>query len=109
METVLPYWGNWWRHENLDNAMTGIHDLFMFRKYGYSRACTQLSVDIRNGKVSRDYALYELRRLEASFPEAYMGVRLNDILDHISMTREEFDGLLFRFTNYRLTDADYVS
>lgn len=109
MATALPFWGNWWTHENLDNAMTGIHDLFMFRKYGYSRACTQLSVDIRNGRISREYALSELYKLEGYFPEAYMGVRLDTVLKYIGMSRAEFDMLLFKFTNYRLTTDDYVS
>jgi hypothetical protein len=34
---VLPCEANWWEAENQDNAMTGLHDHSMYRKYGYGR------------------------------------------------------------------------
>jgi len=57
MHQVLPCAANWWPHENLDNAQTGIHDYFMWLKYGYGRGATQISIDVRSGLASRDNAL----------------------------------------------------
>jgi hypothetical protein len=48
---------NYWPWENLDNAQTGIHDYFAWLKYGYTRGCAQISVDVRSGRVTRANAL----------------------------------------------------
>ena len=52
-----PCEANWWRHENLDNAQTGLHDHMMYRKYGYGRGCAQLAVDVRAGRQTRAFGL----------------------------------------------------
>ena len=93
---------SWWEFENLDNAMTGIHDYFMFLKYGYNRACPQLSVDIRTGYISRDEAIPELHKREGHFPTRYAGVMLNEVLKHIGMETTEFFNVSERFTNREL-------
>jgi len=91
MICVHPFEGNWWEAENQDNAQTGIHDYFMYLKYGYSRGTTQISVDVRNGLVSRDDALEWCEVSEPIFPEVYMGVWATDILERIGLNRDEFD------------------
>ena len=93
---------SWWPFENLDNAMTGIHDYFMFLKYGYNRACPQLSVDIRTGYITREAAIPELNKREGHFPTRYAGVMLNDVLGHIGMKVDEFFKVSERFTNHDL-------
>jgi N-acetyl sugar amidotransferase len=47
MQERLPCAANLWPAENLDNAMTGLHDHAMYRKYGYGRLAAQVSVDVR--------------------------------------------------------------
>jgi hypothetical protein len=46
-----PCEANWWEHENLDNAQTGLHDHLMYRKYGFGRGAAQISVDVRSYKL----------------------------------------------------------
>lgn len=100
MDWALPCSGNWWAHENLDNAMTGIHDFMMLRKYGYGRACAQLSVDIRLGKISRVDALMHLTELEKHFPWTYCNVPILRVLNHIGIdTVDEFNNIAEKFTN----------
>lgn len=84
-----PSLANWWPWENLDNAQTGIHDWFMYLKYGYNRADAQLSVDVRDGRITRDAAdlLGNMRR---KFPEYYCGVHYGEILDRIGMDPKRF-------------------
>lgn len=84
----------WWAFENLDNAQTGIHDLLMEVKYGYPRAAPQLSVDIRMGRLTRDVAQGYLEQRVGHFPEVYAGVGIDEVLDRIDMTREEFDTIV---------------
>lgn len=93
-----PGEANWWEHENLDNAQTGLHDYMMWRKYLYGRACAQLSVDIRSGIISRDKALIELEKRDGVFPYIYAGVRVQDVLERIGITMPGFLNIMDKFT-----------
>lgn len=99
MKTKLPSTSNWWDFENLDNAMTGLHDYMMQMKYGYGRACAQLSVDIRNDVISRADAMQELLQIGCRFPHHYAGVPIKDILERIDMTMPELQATIKKFTN----------
>lgn len=96
---LRPCAGNWWAHENLDNAQTGIHDWFGWLKYGYGRGCAQISVDVRSGRISRDEALAWVEKHDGAFPEWYMDIRVSEILDRIGMSRTNFDDIARQFTN----------
>lgn len=102
MRVELPSRANWWVHENLDNAMTGIHDYMMYRKYGYGRACPQLSVDIRFGRITREAALEVLGERESAFPLYYAGVPLTAVCKHIGVNVSEMLDIIHRFTNHNL-------
>jgi hypothetical protein len=109
-ETMVPCAANAWSHENLDNAQTGLHDHMMYRKYGYGRGCSQLAVDVRTGRVTREYALQFIEHNDGIFPFFYMGVHISYVLDRIGMTFEDLEPLLERFTNHDLftdNDRDY--
>ena len=95
----LPSLANWWPHENLDNAQTGLHDYVMWRKYGFGRACSQLSVDIRAGLISREDALIELEAREGKFPAVYAGVSASAMLDRIGITYPYLWEVMEKFTN----------
>ena len=101
MEVKNPSRANWWEHENLDNAMTGIHDYMMFRKYGLSRACQQLSVDIRMGMITREYGL-KMLEIENNFPEIYAGVPVSKVCEKLHIDREFLDKTIDKFTNRNL-------
>jgi N-acetyl sugar amidotransferase len=90
MIQTVPSTANYWRGENEDNAMTGIHDYFMARKYGYGRLCAQISVDIRCGLISREDALEIVTKRDGLFPEVYAGVHWRKVLDHIGMSEPRF-------------------
>lgn len=92
--TVLPSKANWWDFENLDNAQTGLHDYMMWLKYGYGRACAQLSVDIRSGRITREDALKELKRRDGVFPVNYAGVDIDDVLEKINMSYKYLESIL---------------
>jgi hypothetical protein len=96
-ESALPCNANWWRGENLDNAQTGLHDYMMWRKYGYGRACAQLSVDVRNGVLDREKALEHLESREGRFPEVYAGVYSGTMLDQIGIDRARLEVIMADF------------
>src|SRR5512135_573174 len=86
-----PSIANWWEWENLDNAQTGIHDLFMRLKYGFGRGCQQISVDVRTGRVDRAFALDWVESNDAAPFTTYADVPMSHILSRIGMTRREFE------------------
>lgn len=106
MQQQIPCEANWWPAENLDNAMTGIHDHFMYRKYGYGRAAAQLSVDVRRGKIARAEALEIVRQRDGTFPWVYAGIHFEAVLKRIQMNAADFWGLAERFTNRDLFQGD---
>ncbi len=99
---ALPSQANWWDSENLDNAQTGIHDHFMYRKYGMGRLCQQISVDIREKRIKREKALEICNERDGAFPESYAGVSIGDVLDRLGLCRDRFDQLADEFTNWDL-------
>lgn len=102
MLQAKPCAANWWKHENLDNAQTGIHDHMMYRKFGFGRGCQQISVDVRAGRVTREDALTWVRKWDGVFPYSYLNVPYEEVLRHISMTRYQFEQTLQQFTNPEL-------
>jgi hypothetical protein len=96
---AMPSAANWWAFENLDNAQTGLHDYFMYRKFGFGRGCQQISVDVRAGRWPREAALEWVERDDGIFPEVYGGVLVSQVLDRIGMTRPRLDELVERFSN----------
>ena len=99
MLTQMPCLGNWWRHENLDNGQTGIHDYFGWLKYGYTRGCAQISVDVRAGLVTREFALNWISHFAGGLPGYYMGVPLEDVLSRIGTPHDDFMATADQFTN----------
>lgn len=106
MVQVSPSIANWWPHENLDNAQTGLHDHGMYRKYGYGRGCAQISVDVRAGRITREKALEWVDAWDGAFPHQYMGIDKDQILERIGITEKRMWELLDQFTNKDLFDPD---
>jgi hypothetical protein len=94
-----PSAANWWVHENLDNAQTGIHDYFMWLKYGFGRGCQQISVDVRTGVLQRRHALDWVEHHDHLFPTVYAGVDFEGVLASIGMRYSDFSQVCDRFRN----------
>ncbi len=94
-------------YENLDNSQTGIHDYFMFLKFGFGRASSIASLHIRRGRITRQDALEIVRRHDGKFPWTYLGKPLEEILKPLDISLDEFMRICVQFTNKKLfvTDA----
>ena len=93
-------------YENLDNYQTGIHDYFKFLKFGFGRATDQICLDIRRGKLTREAGIEKVRAFEGFFPWSYLGKSLEDILEQIDLSLEDFTTVCDRFTNKRIFKVD---
>ena len=98
----MPGPANYWEAENLDNAQTGLHDHMMYRKYGYGRTAAQVSVDVRNGLLTREQAMLHVKSRDGVFPYMYVGIDIERVLERIGMTMGDLDKVLQQFTNWDL-------
>ena len=102
MKAELPCEANWWEWENLDNLDTFWHDQGMYRKYGYGRFVSQISVDIRSGLISRSDALKLSHQYDGFVSDTYCGLSIYDSADRIGLSKEEMWKCLDKFTNWDL-------
>lgn len=93
-------------YENLDNCQTGIHDYFKFLKFGFGRATDLACLHLRRGRLTRDEALKLVRLHDGKFPWEYLGCHIDEILNDMDMTLEEFTKICDQFTNKKLFMCD---
>lgn len=101
-----PVEGSLVNYENLDNYQTGIHDYFKFLKYGFGRATDLACLHIRHGRLQRRDAVKIVKMHDGKFPREYLGCPIEEILDDIGMSPEEFIKICDRFTNKKLFLCD---
>jgi len=94
-------------YENLDNHQTGIHDYFKFLKFGFGRATDLACLHLRRGRITRAEAVAMVQRHDGKFPWTYLHKPIQEILDPLDLTLDEFVKICDRFTNKKLfvTDA----
>jgi N-acetyl sugar amidotransferase len=93
-------------YENLDNYQTAIHEYFKFLKFGFGRATDHACLHIRRGRISRDMGLEIVKRNDGKFPWEYLGKSLEDILEPLSLTVDEFIKICDKFTNKKIFKRD---
>jgi len=89
-------------YENLDNHQTGIHDYFKFLKFGFGRASDIACLHLRRGRITRQDALEMVRKHDGKFPWTYLGKPLEQILEPMNLSVEEFIKICDRFTNKKI-------
>jgi N-acetyl sugar amidotransferase len=97
-----PCEANWWDFENLDNLDTYWHDHAMWRKYGYGRGCTQISVDIREGLIGRKEALIWVEKHDGQVVDKYMGHSIYETAERIGLTKDQMWEYMDNFTNWSI-------
>jgi N-acetyl sugar amidotransferase len=93
-------------YENLDNHQTGIHDYFKYIKFGFGRATDHACLHVRRGRLTREEACIIVKKHDGNFPWFCLGKPLEDILERIDMTVEEFIKICDQFTNKKVFKTD---
>jgi hypothetical protein len=101
-----PVEGSLINYENLDNVQTGIHDYFKFLKFGFGRATDLACLHVRRGRLTREDAIKAIKMHDGKFPWIYLGVPIDEVLNEIDMTLEEFIRVCDRFTNKKIFLCD---
>ncbi len=98
--------GDYDDYENLDNYQAGIHEYFKFLKFGFGRCSDQASMHIRRGRISREDAMQVVKERDGAFRWTYLDKKLEDILEPLDITVDEFVKICDEFTNKKLFLTD---
>lgn len=98
--------GSMVNYENLDNHQTGIHDYFKYLKFGFGRATDLACIHIRRGRLTREDGINIAKNLDGKYPWEYLGKSLEDILNPLEISLDEFMKLCDQFTNKRIFKRD---
>ncbi len=104
LETTVE--GSIVNYENLDNHQTGIHDYFKFLKFGFGRATDLACLHLRRGRITRADAMDLVKEHDGRFPWTYLGKSIEEILDPLGISLDEFIKICDRFTNKKIFKTD---
>jgi N-acetyl sugar amidotransferase len=93
-------------YENLDNYQVGIHDYFKYLKFGFGRATDIMNNLIRRKIITREDALEIVKKNDGMYPHSYLNKNIENILEQINMTIDDFDKICDTFTNKQLFKKD---
>lgn len=93
-------------YENIDNYQVGIHDYFKFLKFGFGRASDLVSMHIRRGRLTREQGMNIVKNCDGKFPWTYLDKPLEEILEPLDITVNEFIKICDQFTNKKLFKVD---
>lgn len=82
-------------YADLDDAFLAIHHWLKWYKFGFTRAFDNLSLEIRNNRLSRDAAIKRLAELGEQRPDG----AIDAFCDHVGITRQHFFEVVERFRN----------
>jgi len=93
-------------YENLDNYQTGIHDYFKYLKFGFGRATDIACLHLRRGRITREDAIAMVKEHDGKFPWTYLHKPIEEILEPLDMSIEEFIKVCDSFTNRKIFATD---
>ena len=90
--------GTYSKYNSLDDKIDGFHYWSTFIKFGIGRATYDSAQEIRNKHLTRDEAKILVKRFDGEFPNKYF----KEILDYLSMDKNEFFALSDKFRSPHL-------
>jgi N-acetyl sugar amidotransferase len=85
-------------YADIDDAFIAVHHYFKWPKFGFTRSFDNLSLEIRNGRIGRDQAIVELRRLGDETPHG----DIDEFCAFLGIGRGRFDLIVERFRNHEI-------
>ncbi len=78
-----------------DTHIIFLYHYLMYLKFGFGRAASIASADIRRGAITRNQAINISKKYDGEYPEPY----IDTYLDFYDMTRDEFDATIDKWVN----------
>jgi len=78
--------GTFTNYAQLDDKLQDLHAYMMYIKFGFGRAWSDVCIEIRSGRMTREEGIEYVKKYDGIFPHEY----LNDYLEYFDMTEDEF-------------------
>jgi N-acetyl sugar amidotransferase len=98
-----PSEGTYRNYVGIDEKINRLHQYMKVLKFGYGRATDHACEDIRNGRLTRNEAKELIRQYDLKDISDYY---VNDFLDFIGISREEFFETLEKIRNMEIWKRD---
>tara|TARA_B100001057_G_scaffold495612_1_gene595076 strand:- start:1566 stop:2729 length:1164 start_codon:yes stop_codon:yes gene_type:complete len=82
--------GTYSKYASLDDKLDGFHYYLMFIKFGIGRATSDAAHEVRDGKISREEAVYLVKKYDGEFPNKYYKI----LLKYCNITDEKFQNII---------------
>jgi N-acetyl sugar amidotransferase len=82
--------GSYSKYCSLDDKIDWLHWYTYHTKFGIGRATNDSAQEIRNGDITRAEGIALVKRFDGEYPKIY----LNDILNYLKVSKEEFDEII---------------
>ena len=90
--------GTYSKYSSIDDRIDMFHYYTTLAKFGIGRATYDAAQEVRNGKITREEALFLVKRYDEEFPRKYF----KDFLEYISLTEDDFHATVDRFRSPHL-------
>ena len=97
-ERVSRSVGSYENFSATDTRLVFLYHYLMYLKFGFGRALSLASSDIRRGALTRKEALSLAKKYDGEYPEPY----IVEYLSYYKMTRKEFDVVIDKWANKEL-------
>ena len=85
--------GTYQKYASLDDKIDGFHYYTSFIKFGFGRAMSDSTMEIRNGHITKEEGLGLMKQFDGEFPKKYE----KEFFDYISMNKIEFNEVCNKF------------
>jgi len=100
-----PVEGIGYDYENLDNYQTGVHDYFKYLKFGFGRSTDLVNNHIRRERITRAQGKEIILLHDGKYPNSYLGKPLEEVLEPLDITVDEFIEICNKFANKDLFEC----
>jgi len=95
--------GTFTNYAQLDDKIQDLHAYMMFIKFGFGRAWSDVCIEIRAGRMTREEGIDMINRYDGVFPHKY----LKDYLEFYDMTEDEFWSTIDSFRSPDIWEKKY--
>lgn len=85
--------GTYQKYASIDDKIDGFFYYTSYIKFGYGRAMSDSTMEVRNGHITKEEGLGLIKQFDGEFPKTYE----KEFLEYCSVSREEFDALCDKF------------
>lgn len=85
--------GTYQKYTGIDDKVDDLHYYTTYIKFGYGRASYDAAQEIRNNHLSREEGIKLIKRFDGEYPDRYV----DDILDYLGVTKDNFNKLCDKF------------